>query len=103
MWYYCTVVLGPEEFAVRQRPRTAAHCCPLLTGSDTRQNTNDILRTARANMATGGGGGEKTVPAYKRIIAIAAFTGTNIGLNVFNSWALKKGHVRACHFFALVP
>ena len=30
---------------------------------------------------------------YKRVIAIAAFSGTNIGLNVFNSWALKKGHV----------
>ena len=43
----------------------------------------------------GGGGGGKNVPLYKQVIAMASFAATNIGLNVFNSWALKKGHVRA--------
>lgn len=43
-------------------------------------------------MVGGGGGGGKDVPFYKTLTAIVAFTSTNIGLNIFNSWALRRHH-----------
>ena len=39
------------------------------------------------------GAAEKDVPLHRQVIAITAFVSFNVGLNVFNSWALKKGHV----------
>ena len=40
----------------------------------------------------GGGAGGENAPWHKQAAAIGAFTCTNIGLNVFNSWALKRHH-----------
>ena len=42
-------------------------------------------------MGGAGGDGAKNVPWQKQLLAVAAFASTNIGLNVFNSWALHKG------------
>ena len=43
-------------------------------------------------MVGGGGGAKENVPLHRTIIAVTAFTSANIGLNIFNSWALHKGH-----------
>ena len=43
-------------------------------------------------MVGGGGGAKEHVPLHRTIIAVTAFTSANIGLNIFNSWALHKGH-----------
>ena len=43
-------------------------------------------------MVGGGGGAKENVPLHRTIIAVTAFTSANISLNIFNSWALHKGH-----------
>lgn len=49
-------------------------------------------------MTASSGSPKEPVALYKQVVAIVSFVSTNIGLNVFNSWALHKGHWPDFHF-----
>ena len=44
------------------------------------------------SMVAADGGSDKDAPLHKQVIAVTAFASCNVGLNVFNSWALNRNH-----------
>jgi len=57
------------------------------------------LPASAHNMAGGGGSDDGTSkPLWLQVLALSAFVTFNIGLNEFNSWALKEGQWPNFHF-----